>query len=157
MALLLRTSFSDFSELCSNRLPSWQRSKALKARQFTVLPLYKTSTEIRGDFSGQESWVKKDTVTLGKVPVPGDTVGFEKLLIYLVCFASHRGLYIMLQFFLLRLRLHHSAAPVCLTVSLGARFGFCIRTTEQGPRKDPFQGETGSSPASLQQCFLGKQ
>ena len=60
----------------------------------TVLPLYKTSTEIRRDFSGQESQVKKNAVTLGKVPVPGDAVGFEKLLIYLVCFASHRGLHI---------------------------------------------------------------
>jgi len=79
----------------------------------TVLPLYKISTEIRRDFSGQESQVKKNTVTMGKVPVPGVTVDFEKLLIYLVCFASRRGLHVMLQFFLLRLRLYQlSALPV---------------------------------------------
>lgn len=76
--------------------------------EFAVLPLYKTSTEIRRDFSGQESQVKKNTVILGNVPVPGDTVGFEKLLIYLVCFVSHRGLHDMLQFCLLRWRLYHS-------------------------------------------------
>lgn len=123
----------------------------------TVLPLYKTSTEIRRYFLGQEPQVKKNTVTLGNVPLPGDTVGFEKLLIYLFCFASHRALHVMLQFCLLRLRLHHSAAPVCLTVSLGGGIGLCIGTSEWGPREDPFQGQTVSSPASLQQHFLGKQ
>lgn len=98
-----------FSKLCSNTLPSWQRSKALKARQNLLSCLCtKTSTEIRRDFSGEESQVKKNTVILGNVPVPGDTVGFEKLLIYLVCFVSHRGLHVMLQFCLLRLRLYHS-------------------------------------------------
>lgn len=50
-----------------------------------------------------------------------------------------------------------SAAPVCLTVSLGAWFRLCVGTTERGPWEDPFQGEIVSSPASLQQHFLGKQ
>lgn len=74
----------------------------------TALPVYKPSREIRRGFSGQEFQVKKNAVTLGKVSVHGDTVGFGKLLIYLGCFVSHGGLHVVLRFCLLRLRLHHS-------------------------------------------------
>lgn len=109
MVFLLPTSFSAFFKALQQHTPITAKEQSPESKtEFAVLPLYKTSTEIRRDFSGEESQVKKNTVILGNVPVPGDTVGFEKLLIYLVCFVSHRGLHVMLQFCLLRLRLYHS-------------------------------------------------
>lgn len=117
--------------------------------EFAVLPLYKKSTEIRRDFSGQQCQV--NIVILDIVPVSGDTVGFEKLLICkLVCFVSHMGLHDMLQFCLLRWRLYQSAASIFLTVSLEAWFRLYILWS----LGRPFSGRNCVQPCILAAAFL---
>lgn len=49
VAFLLLTSFSAFAELCSNTLPSWRRSTALKVRQNLLSCLYTKQAQKLGE------------------------------------------------------------------------------------------------------------